>query len=161
MPANLSVLLNVNDVEKSERFYNEIGFRTTRTREDRMDYVEARMGSALISLFPKDAPTADSETRRWLANPLGTGVVINLETPGIDSFYKKVRGAGAEIEMPLAEQEWGTRGFMFNDPDGYVFFVGAPSRASRSTTRTAKRKSSTRSARRTTSRRSANERGRR
>lgn len=125
MATTLNVVLNVTNVGRSERFYRKLGFETARRTEGGVEYVEASLGGAVVSLFPKDSPWADEEVRDWLSGPLGAGVVLYFETPEVERVWRAAKKARARIELAL-DTEQGERAFMMDDPDGYVLFFGEP-----------------------------------
>lgn len=49
----------------------------------------------------------------------GTAVRIHLYVEDVDSLYEQAAKAGAEIDMPLADQPWGDRYGTLTDPFGH------------------------------------------
>ena len=41
-----------------------------------------------------------------------------FSTPNLDWSYQNALSAGAVIQEPPADQPWGVRAFVINDPDG-------------------------------------------
>lgn len=41
-----------------------------------------------------------------------------------DIVYEKVKASGAEIVMPIKDEEYGGRGFTCRDPEGHIWAVG-------------------------------------
>ena len=55
-------------------------------------------------------------------SPLGlnaTPVTIHLYVEDVDSLYQQALGAGAKLIMPLADQFWGDRYGVVEDPSGH------------------------------------------
>jgi PhnB protein len=55
-------------------------------------------------------------------SPLGlssTPVTIHLYVEDVDSLYQQALGAGAKVVMPLADQFWGDRYGVVEDPSGH------------------------------------------
>jgi predicted enzyme related to lactoylglutathione lyase len=64
------------------------------------------------------AATADS-TSAWSREPsVGDDVEINIEVDDVDAAYGRLIEAGAEVEGPPEQQEWGARHLWFRDVDG-------------------------------------------
>jgi len=40
-----------------------------------------------------------------------------------DALFNRALGAGAKVQMPLADQFWGDRGGAFTDPEGYTWWI--------------------------------------
>ena len=43
--------------------------------------------------------------------------------PDCDALYERAVGAGAKVEMPMADQFWGDRGGAIRDPNGYTWWI--------------------------------------
>ncbi len=124
MKAEMSVMLNVKDVERSVRFYESLGFDTrwkNKGDDDRLSYAGVGIGDAVIALgrIPKNRRAMGKDYSDWVSTPLGAGVMITLELKRVEKIYKLAKKAGAPIDSPLSERLYGTA-FMLNDPDGYV-----------------------------------------
>lgn len=50
---------------------------------------------------------------------------IYVLIPEIDAHYQRVRAAGAEIVMEIADQHYGGRLYTARDPEGYVWNFGS------------------------------------
>jgi catechol 2,3-dioxygenase-like lactoylglutathione lyase family enzyme len=124
MKAEMSVMLNVKDVDRSLKFYRALGFDSRwkwKGEDGRLDYAGVGIGEAVIALgrIPKDRRGFDKGYLKWVSSPLGAGVIVSVELKPVEEFYRKAKRAKAEIESPLSERPYGTA-FMVNDPDGYV-----------------------------------------
>jgi catechol 2,3-dioxygenase-like lactoylglutathione lyase family enzyme len=125
MKAEISVMFNVKDVERSVDFYRSLGFTTRWKWKDdggRLAYAGVGLGEAVIALGRITSGGGGGEYRnyrRWVNSPLGGGVIVNVELRGVEKIYLKAKKAGAKIESRLREWPYGTA-FTVNDPDGYV-----------------------------------------
>jgi len=126
MKAEISVMFNVRDVDRSVRFYEALGFdRRWEWKGDdgKLDYAGVGIGGAVIALGR--IPAEDSEGgeyqdyRSWVTGALGGGVIINVELRNVDKVYERARKAKATIESRIRDWPYG-RAFTLNDPDGYV-----------------------------------------
>jgi uncharacterized glyoxalase superfamily protein PhnB len=55
--------------------------------------------------------------------PPGHGVVyVVCDDP--DGIFDRATGAGAEVELPLADEDYGSRGFTVRDPEGNLWSFG-------------------------------------
>ncbi|MFD4987540.1 VOC family protein [Streptomyces sp. NPDC058374] len=55
-----------------------------------------------------------------------TGPVVpdlSIEVDDVDAAYEEMRASGAEILLPVRDEEWGVRRFFVRDPDGRVVNV--------------------------------------
>jgi catechol 2,3-dioxygenase-like lactoylglutathione lyase family enzyme len=126
MKAEMSVMFNVKDVDRSVAFYRALGFssRWAWTGEDgRLDYAGVGIGGAVIALgrieLGRGSGGAYEDYDRWVSSPLGAGVIVNVELRNVEALYARARKAKAHIESRLRRWPYGTA-FTLNDPDGYV-----------------------------------------
>jgi catechol 2,3-dioxygenase-like lactoylglutathione lyase family enzyme len=119
-----SILLGVEDMDRSKRFYTEgLGWE-----------VEQDYG---ISVFfePDGGSLVDFYGRDGLADLVGTspdgsgfrgmvlGYVVRSEAR-VDEIIGDAEKAGATILKPAATLQWGGYGGTFADPDGYIWNIG-------------------------------------
>jgi len=126
MKAEISVMFNVKDVDRSVRFYEALGFdvRWKWAGDDgKLDYAGVGIGEAVIALgriSPQPSGRGGySEYDKWVSTPLGAGVIVNVELRPVENLYKRARKVKAKIESPMRKWPYGTA-FTINDPDGYV-----------------------------------------
>lgn len=126
MKAEISVMFNVRDVDRSVRFYRSLGFDVRwewKGDDGKLDYAGVGLGAAVVALgrIPEaDAPGNEyRDYRQWVSGPLGGGVIVNVELRNVDGVYAKARKAKAPIESRIRNWPYG-RAFTINDPDGYV-----------------------------------------
>jgi catechol 2,3-dioxygenase-like lactoylglutathione lyase family enzyme len=124
MKAEMSVMLNVKDVDRSVQFYKSLGFDTrweTMGSDQHLDYAGVGIGDAVIALgrIPKDLRALAKDYADWISGPLGGGVMVTVELQEVEETYERAKAAKASIDSPLSERPYGTA-FMVNDPDGYV-----------------------------------------
>ena len=56
----------------------------------------------------------------------GTPVTLHLNVPDVDSYVAKAVAAGASVRMPVADQFWGDRYGVIEDPFGHHWAVATP-----------------------------------
>jgi uncharacterized glyoxalase superfamily protein PhnB len=124
--AEISVMFNVRDVDKSVEFYEALGFdRRWEWKGDdgKLAYAGVGIGGAVIALGKinedDDSGGEYKDYRKWVSGPLGGGVIINVELRNVDGVYEKAKKTKATIESRIKNWPYG-RAFTVNDPDGYV-----------------------------------------
>ena len=124
MKIEMSVMLNVKDVDLSLNFYKSLGFDTrweTPGDDGHLNYAGVGLGDAVIALgrIPKDRSSMAKDYADWVSTPLGAGVMVTIELDEVEELYKRAKKAKVTIDSPLSERLYGTA-FIINDPDGYV-----------------------------------------
>jgi catechol 2,3-dioxygenase-like lactoylglutathione lyase family enzyme len=119
-----SILLGVEDMDRSKRFYTEgLGW------EVQQDYGVSVFfephGGSLVGFYGRDGLAAQVG-----ASPEGSGfsgMVFNYVVRSearVDEIIADAEKAGATIMKPAATLSWGGYGGSFADPDGYVWSIG-------------------------------------
>ena len=115
-------LINVTDVERSSRWYQDtLGFAdvfTMRSREGVPLLAHLRWCTyADILLTP---------TRGAIDTPRGLGIALNFATVNADDVAERARAAGATILDGPVNRPWNARDVTIADPDGYRLMFTAP-----------------------------------
>lgn len=126
MAATISPIINVTDIQQSIKFYKALGFKIGKPWKTKgiIGYVEASFRGAEIGLANVKM-NEDPDFTKWVSTPLGAGVMLNFSTTGINAIHAAAVKAGAKIESPPMDVDYG-RMFTLNDPDGYVVTFGEP-----------------------------------
>jgi predicted enzyme related to lactoylglutathione lyase len=119
-----SILLGVNDMERSKRFYTE-GLGWEVQDDYRVSVFFVPHGGSLVGFYGRDG-LADMVG----VSPEGSGfsgVVFNYVVRSedrVDEVLEEAKRAGGKILTPAAKLKWGGYGGSFADPDGYVWNIG-------------------------------------
>jgi catechol 2,3-dioxygenase-like lactoylglutathione lyase family enzyme len=124
MTAEMSVMLNVENVDRSLRFYKSLGFEVRwkwKGEDKALDYAGVGIGDAVIALgrIPKNRREMEKDYAEWVSTPLGAGVIVTVELKPVEKVYRRAQKAKAPVDSPLSKRPYGTA-FMITDPDGYV-----------------------------------------
>src|SRR5438094_6377311 len=121
MNAHVSaILLGVDDMEKSKRFYTEgLGWKIQNDYKISVFFVPH--GGSLVGFYGREGLAADVGV-----NPQGSGFsglalnyVVRSEKR-VDEVMDEAKKAGAKIFKPAAKLQWGGYGCSYSAPDGYV-----------------------------------------
>jgi uncharacterized protein len=118
-----SILLGVRDIERSKRFYTELGW--TVQRDYGISAFFEPHGGSLIGLYRRDGLAADVST-----SPEGSGfggIVLDYivrSEARVDEIVAEAEKAGATLLKPAGTLEWGGYGASFADPDGHIWRLG-------------------------------------
>lgn len=115
-----NVLITVNDIEKSIRFYRDLFGLQVLLDQD---------GNVIMSegLVLQDAKIWSEFLQRDLI-PKNNMTELYFEESDIEGFVKKLEESEFEIEYvnELMEHSWGQKVVRFYDPDGNLIEVGTP-----------------------------------
>jgi PhnB protein len=59
-------------------------------------------------------------------SPEPAGVTLHLQVDDADRWFERAVAAGAQVDMPLANQFWGDRYGQIKDPFGHSWSIGGP-----------------------------------
>ncbi|MBF6475534.1 MULTISPECIES: VOC family protein [Nocardia] len=130
MKSNISsVLLGVQDMDRSKRFYVEgLGWKID--RDYGVSVFFSSEGGPLIGFYGRDGLAAEMGTA-----PEGSGFsglaltyVVRSEAR-VDEILNEAEKAGATVLKPAAATQWGGYGGTFADPDGYIWSIGYSAQA--------------------------------
>lgn len=138
MASGVSPMINVSSLDKSVEFYKGLGLKAKVNRMGDMVWGEVWSGSQAIGLADKNQGPAAGDP--WLSGELGKGVLLNIFVPNAAKTYAKAQELRAPVEAELDDQPWGGKGFMINDPDGYVLMFSDRDWNAAPTRKTAARK---------------------
>lgn len=74
----------------------------------------------MLASTREDATSA--RTPRQLGGAMTGGIYVVVDDA--DSHHERARDAGAEIVQPLADEDYGSRGYAARDPEGHVWNFG-------------------------------------
>ena len=105
----------VDDLDRSIRFYEKLGFKFGETWEG--FYAIGNLDG--FELHLKVPPKRDEE-RHHDNEHLDAAAGVD----GIEAFYEQCVASGVTILRPLSPTEWGTKDFYVEDPDGNIVSFG-------------------------------------
>jgi catechol 2,3-dioxygenase-like lactoylglutathione lyase family enzyme len=115
------VTLGVADLERSRRFYEALGWRSTSKLEDGVVFFQS--GGMVLALWGREELAKDSGVEDgggWG----GVTLAYNVHSPAdVDALIELARAAGATIPRAGAETFWGGYSGVFVDPDGHPWEV--------------------------------------
>jgi uncharacterized protein len=118
------ITLGVADVDRAQRFYEELGWNLDGGVNDENDHVAFfQTPGFILALWDRGKLAEDS----CVEDPGGWGGVTlayNVRSPEeVDAVLEEARVAGAEIGREGAETFWGGYSGLFIDPDGHPWEV--------------------------------------
>lgn len=90
---------------------------------------DGRLVHAALSLNGGIVMLVDEFPEMCNVSPLtlkGTAVTLHLVVPNVDAFTARAVSAGAKVIMPVADQFWGDRYGLVEDPFGHRWSIATP-----------------------------------
>ena len=122
MDQRLSLItLGVEDVGRSRRFYEGLGWHSNAAPGD--DVVFFQAGGMVVALWDRERLAEDSGVADS-GGSSGFTLAHNVNSPAeADTIAAEVRSAGGSITREPGETFWGGYSFAFTDPDGHPWEV--------------------------------------
>jgi catechol 2,3-dioxygenase-like lactoylglutathione lyase family enzyme len=112
MAASLRVEIFPSDLDRTVRFYRDLGFAVVGRSEGPPAYASLKLGGVRIGA--RVSEPVESFRR---AIPAGTEIVIEVDD--IHAFRDDAVEAGIALGSDLEHRPWGLVDFRVSDPDGY------------------------------------------
>lgn len=92
--------------------------------EETIAHAQLRLGNGMVML----GSVREGEYGKLMAQPDEVGhrgtQSIYLVVDDADAVLKRAMDAGAEVVIPIKDEDYGGRGFTCRDPEGHVWTVG-------------------------------------
>ena len=123
MEQRLSIVtLGVEDVARSRRFYEDLGWRASGAGDDTIAFFQA--GGIALALYGRAALAADAGLPDAQSGSGGIVLAHNVRARDeADAVLARAEAAGGRILKPAEEAFWGGYSGCFADPDGHVWEV--------------------------------------
>ena len=118
----------VRDIQRSTRFYRQLGFRVLR---DADDFVELTWEDHQLYITELSAYHEINREEIELLDPPKFPIAnIRIMVPNVDHYWKRAKEIGAKVVIPIADRYYGLRDFIISDPDGFGIRFATPSQSS-------------------------------
>ena len=120
---NLSISLSANDLQRSLRFYEGLGFSVDQRMEEngKLEGVMLKAGEAFIGLSQDDFAKGRDRVK-------GVGMSLYFETEqDIHMLAGRAKDSGVKLDQEAGPLPWGPVGFSATDPDGFKIWISSPS----------------------------------
>jgi len=116
------VTLGVNDLERSRKFYEALGWRPSARPVEGIVFFQA--GGMIVSLFPRVELAKDANIAAQGSGFCGMALAYNVrEREEVNAVLAEAQRAGAKILKPAQDVFWGGYSGYFCDPDGFPWEV--------------------------------------
>jgi uncharacterized protein len=119
-----SILLGVDDMDRSRRFYTE-GLGWEIQRDYGVSVFFEPHGGSLVGFYGRDGLAAEVGTSAEGSGFSGMVLTYVVRSEArVDEIIADAARAGATTLKPAAALQWGGYGGSFADPDGYIWNIG-------------------------------------
>jgi PhnB protein len=119
----LTPFLTVRDAARAIEFYKQafgaVERGVMKGPDGKVMHAELKIGDSIIMLsdeFPEFGSLSPQSSG-------GAGMGLHIYLDGVDAAFDRAVKAGAEIEMPVADQFWGDRYGKLKDPFGHKWSI--------------------------------------
>lgn len=114
-----TIVVYVSSVSASAQFYEDLGFKVTRTHSD---HASVDLGNTSLQLHQEDSETILEFVEAAAVRPRGASLYLYFSVSDIRDWYAKF-GHVSQYEGPRL-RPWGKQEVLVQDPDGFqlVFY---------------------------------------
>ena len=120
-----AILLGVNDMERSKRFYVDgLGWKVQHDYKISVFFVPH--GGSIVGFYGRDGLAQMVGLSAVGTSDGFSGIVFNYVVRSearVDEVIEEAKNAGAKILQPALKEQWGGYGGAFADPDGYIWRI--------------------------------------
>jgi PhnB protein len=120
----LTPFLTVRDAIKAIEFYKQAFGAEQRGvmkgPDGKVMHAELKIGDSIIMLSD-EFPDFGAKSPESIG---GSAMGLHIYLDGVDAAFERAVKAGAEVEMPVADQFWGDRYGKLKDPFGHKWSIG-------------------------------------
>ncbi len=120
---NLTPYLVVRDAVRAIEFYKQafgaVERGVAKGPDGKVMHAELKIGDSIVML-------SDEMPEFGSLSPLssgGAGMALHIYVDGVDAAFDRAVKAGAQVEMPVADQFWGDRYGKLKDPFGHKWSI--------------------------------------
>jgi predicted enzyme related to lactoylglutathione lyase len=107
------ICLMTTNVSRLAQFYREL-FETTSEGND--EHTTINVGGLGVAIWKQAIPEGTNAGK--MAEIRKHCYALMFSSPDLDKTYERAKALGAAIQEVPADQPWGCRAFVMNDPDG-------------------------------------------
>lgn len=116
------ITLGVQDVGRSRKFYEALGFKASSASQPSVTFFDA--GGVVLALFGRDALAEDASVPADGSGFSGFALAHNVNSESdVDRTLHEAVAAGAKLLKPGQKVFWGGYSGYFSDPDGHLWEV--------------------------------------
>ena len=112
------IILLVKDIERSAKFYTDLGFKVVKKVPDVA--ITVGLQNFWVELLSIDKVVTEEYKLRSNASSKGVGSYLQINVTDVDKFYDQITQKEIRALSSPKDYPWGYREFTIQDPDGYI-----------------------------------------
>ena len=116
---NSFIVLYAKDIDRTRLFYEGLGFTPQEQTSEKLVVV---FGSFELH-FVLASSEPSSDYRYITEPPYGQGAIFYIESDDIEASHDQVKSLGGLLKTDVFQNHWGSKEFLFEDPNGYKFAI--------------------------------------
>ncbi len=112
------IILLVKDIERSAKFYADLGFTVAKTVPDVA--ITVGLQNFWVELLSIDKVVTEEYKLHSNASSKGVGSYLQINVTDVDTFYDQITQKDIRALSSPKDYPWGYREFTIQDPDGYI-----------------------------------------
>ena len=112
------IILLVKDIERSAKFYTDLGFTVAKTLPDVA--ITVGLQNFWVELLSIDKVVTEEYKLHSNPSSKGVGSYLQINVTDVDTFYDQITQKDIRALSSPKDYPWGYREFTIQDPDGYI-----------------------------------------
>ena len=112
------IILLVKDIERSAKFYTDLGFTVAKTVPDVA--ITVGLQNFWVELLSIDKVVTEEYKLHSNPSSKGVGSYLQINVTDVDTFYDLITQKDIRALSSPKDYPWGYREFTIQDPDGYI-----------------------------------------
>ena len=112
------IILLVKDIERSAKFYTDLGFKVVKKVPDVA--ITVGLQNFWVELLSIDKVVTEEYKLHSNPSSKGVGQYLQINVTDVDTFYDQITQKDIRALSSPKDYPWGYREFTIQDPDGYI-----------------------------------------
>ena len=112
------IILLVKDIERSAKFYTDLGFKVVKKVPDVA--ITVGLQNFWVELLSIDKVVTEEYKLHSNPSSKGVGSYLQINVTDVDTFYDQITQKDIRALSSPKDYPWGHREFTIQDPDGYI-----------------------------------------
>jgi len=112
------IILIVKNIDRSAKFYTDLGFTVVKSVPDVA--ITVGLQNFWVELLSAERVVTDAYKLHSNVSSKGVGSYLQINVTNVDTFYDQITQKDIRALSSPKDYPWGYREFTIQDPDGYI-----------------------------------------